>query len=387
MGTIADKLTYLNGTKTAIKEAIEAKGVTVADTDTFRSYADKIGEISGGDTLMFAGVPASTMLPSISADGVASTAAPNFPDGVIDLSNVITAETGAFQHCFEHLHSRGAPYVQKIDLSNLQSAGNGAFYYAFYAVNGYGYRILEVDLSSLVEMNVATAFSYAFSTSYVSGINLSALTKITGVNTASYMIAYHYVEDLDLPSLVEINGNYAAQGFATSGYYLRTVNLGALKSVTGNSACQSMFASCSSSTRPDGTKGLESINLDSLEIVNGTSAMNNFLGSTTTADSFEELSFPALHTINGSSAFASFAIGISVKIKRFKFPMLTTISNDAFGNATTSVFSVNTEEIHFREDMEETISAMPGYAKKWGATTATIYFDLPATQPDETEEA
>lgn len=48
MGTTADKLAYLNGTKTAIKNAIVAKGVAVPDGTTFRAYADKIGEISGG---------------------------------------------------------------------------------------------------------------------------------------------------------------------------------------------------------------------------------------------------------------------------------------------------------------------------------------------------
>ena len=48
MGTVADKLLYLNGTKTAIKDAIVAKGVPVSDSDTFRSYADKIGQIEGG---------------------------------------------------------------------------------------------------------------------------------------------------------------------------------------------------------------------------------------------------------------------------------------------------------------------------------------------------
>lgn len=46
--TISDKLTYLEGTKSAIKNAIVAKGVAVSDSDTFRSYASKIGQISGG---------------------------------------------------------------------------------------------------------------------------------------------------------------------------------------------------------------------------------------------------------------------------------------------------------------------------------------------------
>jgi hypothetical protein len=46
--SIADKLLYLDGTKQAIKQAIRDKGVTVDDADTFRSYADRIGEIQSG---------------------------------------------------------------------------------------------------------------------------------------------------------------------------------------------------------------------------------------------------------------------------------------------------------------------------------------------------
>lgn len=45
MGTIADKLNYILETKESIKQAIIDKGVEVIDTDTFRSYADKIKSI------------------------------------------------------------------------------------------------------------------------------------------------------------------------------------------------------------------------------------------------------------------------------------------------------------------------------------------------------
>lgn len=50
MGSIADKLSYLAGTKTAIKEAIEGKGIAVPPGTTFREYAGLIGTIdhSGG---------------------------------------------------------------------------------------------------------------------------------------------------------------------------------------------------------------------------------------------------------------------------------------------------------------------------------------------------
>jgi hypothetical protein len=50
MGTVSDKLTYLQGTKSAIKDAIVAKGVSVGTGTPFRDYATKIGEISGGGT-------------------------------------------------------------------------------------------------------------------------------------------------------------------------------------------------------------------------------------------------------------------------------------------------------------------------------------------------
>ena len=45
MGTLADKLAYLDATKEAIKTALQNKGITVLATDTFRSYAQKIANI------------------------------------------------------------------------------------------------------------------------------------------------------------------------------------------------------------------------------------------------------------------------------------------------------------------------------------------------------
>lgn len=47
MGSIEKKLSYLFGTKNAIKEAIASKGVNITDDHTFRDYADKIMEIRG----------------------------------------------------------------------------------------------------------------------------------------------------------------------------------------------------------------------------------------------------------------------------------------------------------------------------------------------------
>lgn len=48
MGTTAEKLAYLNDTKTVIKDAIASKGVEVPEGTTFRQYADLISGISTG---------------------------------------------------------------------------------------------------------------------------------------------------------------------------------------------------------------------------------------------------------------------------------------------------------------------------------------------------
>lgn len=50
-GTINTQLDTLDGTKTAIKDAIVAKGVEVPDGTTFYEYAGKIGEIETGGGL------------------------------------------------------------------------------------------------------------------------------------------------------------------------------------------------------------------------------------------------------------------------------------------------------------------------------------------------
>ncbi len=48
MGTLDQKLQYLNETKNQIKQAIINKGQNIQDNDSFRSYVEKINNISTG---------------------------------------------------------------------------------------------------------------------------------------------------------------------------------------------------------------------------------------------------------------------------------------------------------------------------------------------------
>lgn len=73
MGTIQDKLEYLNDTKELIKAAIEAKGISVPENTPFRGYANLVGEIVGGDFGGYVvGEPAELSIPLSSWDGTTS---------------------------------------------------------------------------------------------------------------------------------------------------------------------------------------------------------------------------------------------------------------------------------------------------------------------------
>lgn len=79
MGTIADKIEYLNETKTAIKNALINKGATISDTDTFRSYADKINILETDPELQAKTVSittngSQTITPDGGYDGLSSVA-------------------------------------------------------------------------------------------------------------------------------------------------------------------------------------------------------------------------------------------------------------------------------------------------------------------------
>lgn len=73
MGTVQDKLTYLNDTKEQIKAAIESKGVEVPANTPFRGYAalveSIVGAVGGGYVV---GEPAEVLITADSWDGTTS---------------------------------------------------------------------------------------------------------------------------------------------------------------------------------------------------------------------------------------------------------------------------------------------------------------------------
>lgn len=145
--------------------------------------------------------------------------------------------------------------------------------------------------------------------------------------------------NVDLTSLEKIEGLYACSYMFSNCSKLETILLPSLKTIghlsSGGGECNAMFTSCSSLSTVD-LSGLESI-----------------LGKTTCQQMFAyckaltTISFPSLTRIEG-----------------------TTPMDNMFPGCT------NLLEIHFRADMQTTVEALSEYSKKFGATNATIYFDL-----------
>lgn len=270
MATIAEQLTSLANTKTAIKDAIVAKGVSVADTDPFSAYPAKIGEISGGAPATKFGASLDSLL-GVVVDGVLQKSteptALNFA-GVTEIGSFV------LQYAFF-----GRTNITSVNLSSVQSVDEKGLYYAFRGCTG----ITSVDLSLLQSVGYNGLY-YAF----------QGCTVIAGA--------------LDLSSL---------QSVSTSGL----------------------------SAAFDGCTGITSVDLSSLQSVDSQGLSYAFYGCT------------GLTTIS--------------------FPSLTSVETSSFSNAFQNC--TNLVEIHFRADMQATIEALSGYDSKFGATNATIYFDLIGT--------
>ena len=168
-----------------------------------------------------------------------------------------------------------------------------------------------------------------------------------------------------------------------------TLNFAGVKKIGPNSLFYTFY----------GCTGITSVNLSSLQSVGNTSLNNTFndctgitsvdLSSLTTVDSYG-----LFYTFYGCTGITSVNLSSLQSIGQYSmqntfygcrelttisFPSLTDVQTDSFGSSTSNSAFRNCSaltEIHFRADMQATIEALTGYADKFGATNATIYFDL-----------
>lgn len=202
MGTIADKLSYLNDTKTAIKDAIVAKGVDVADTDTFRSYATKIGDIQagGGAPATKFGVSIDDFIGSVDADGK-YIAFGETKETTLDLTGVKITPSYSFAYKF---------YISNSDITvlapDLTQASSSAFEYAF-----FGATKITARFDKLEQITADSAFEAAFGGGVYTSPEFDIVFPALKIIDGDYVFRDCFDESIDLgevfPVLEEIKGN------------------------------------------------------------------------------------------------------------------------------------------------------------------------------------
>ena len=214
----------------------------------------------------------------------------------------------------------------------------------------------------IIPSTAASMFNSKFKSSNITKFKLPDLTTIQSGSQhfQSVCASCSNLTEVILPAM-EMKTNSFRDAF--SGCTGLTSVVVPFTKITGSNGCYSMFSSCTN---------LATVTFPNLtEINSGYACYNMFSG----CSKLKEITFPALTSILLASAVQGMFTSCTGLTKVY-FPALTNTTD--LGNSSGWMFASCTSltEIHFRADMQSTIEALPGYANKWGATNATIYFSL-----------
>ena len=185
--TIQDKLAYLEESKGLIKQAIVAKGVSVTDTDTFRSYADKISSIqSGGGT--------SDCSVAACFDDVGYTSVPVYIQKGLQTAAQFKAAWNSENTSIDMTgYMDSMVFFPKIDTSNVTTLYS-AFKYSSILV------FPNIDFPSLQEDNDAFTYTFASASSLVS-------IDFGNLGTKTFSLSNTFAECVNLQRLHVDNGS------------------------------------------------------------------------------------------------------------------------------------------------------------------------------------
>ena len=232
MATIAEQLTSLANTKTAIKDAIVAKGVQVADDTPFRNYADKIGEISGGgepvEKTKF-GVGIDNFIGDVDAEGNYTKPSELF---VFDLSGVKKTDNyNSFKYLFY-----GNTSLSMVIANDIISVGTDAFYYAFNSTDSSSFFYFD----GLETVDGYQSFCRAFENikNQECVFSFKKLKTISG--NAAFQRAFNsyyitLVADDVFPALESISNSYALDNFIAYSEK-NPITFSRVKKITGGTA-------------------------------------------------------------------------------------------------------------------------------------------------------
>lgn len=381
------------------------------------------------DSLPKSGFP--NKLYDVDANGKTLKPSGTFSEGDFDDIVTISDDGNYFQYAFYRANIEG-----DVIFKNLTNIPSGAFSYAFQnATSKKGFNV-KFPKTTRVEGSIYRMFFNCKGLkSFECGVKI---IEITGNFNNVFNLST--VESIIFPELETIKQQSCFSSFASSCSKLKTVSFPKLKTIIQNSYSDNFFSESFKETGIEelefpelsemvtsgnsygggfgrgickDCKSLKRVSFPKLTTCLKNSPMfyEGFSGCTALTDvnfpllrnsgqyfrstfygctALKNVEFPEMTNVKMMSTFHNCTSLVSVS-----FPKATLFESDgafygcsslpsiSFPNVTnfnisTSTFSGCTAltEIHFRADMQATVEALPGYSSKWGATNATIYFDL-----------
>jgi len=213
--------------------------------------------------------------------------------------------------------------------------------------------------------------------------NRSGTISFDGVKSvAAYALTYKFYRNAGLtgatfPDLTTISTSTALAYLFSTCTHLASLSFPELTTVSGTTACQYLAYGCTALTSASFPK-LATIGVTSNSVNN-----RHFYYGFNNCSKLTEVHFPLLAHIycNGTAANqGTFAYAFNKSVKLY-FPKLTTIGKGTSYSNETAAKNIfyscsGITEIHFASANKTAIEGSAGYSTKWGATNATLYFDL-----------
>lgn len=254
--------------------------------------------------------------------------------------------------------------MDNINFSGVKDISNSGMYYAFYHKQIPSEIVIFEDLEKITGDNALE--SCFCSSSGVKKIFFPKLQIITGASAFSSCFNRSSVEELHMTDLTEINCNSGFYWLFEASDKIKSAFFPKLKKAIGARVFYDLFWAA---------RELENVDFSNLEEISGESAACYMFHNNT---KLKTILLPKLKKLSGASVASRMFSALS-SLESLSFPSLVEISGtNPFGTNNGYMFngSKSLLSVHFRTDMQETIENLPGYSEKFGATNATIYFDL-----------
>lgn len=179
--SITNKLTYLEQTKEGIKQAIINKGVDVSDSDTFRSYIDKIDSITTGGG-------SSDCVTSVCFDEIGYTTTPQYMIDGVAYAKQIKDTWDASATSRKFTNDLNLVYFPQVDVSNITAATDMFS----------GCRLLQYVPSLNISSKVISLYAMFYDCNSLASIDLSEWGTSNVTNMGSMFVNCESLTSLDL---------------------------------------------------------------------------------------------------------------------------------------------------------------------------------------------